>query len=242
MTSESIDNQFQYQIQTLEIENNQLKQEIHQLKNQLQTIQESLSKCMKKEDVIQLIQMEYLKRKKSHSLGMTPTQMDIINEWTGLQINEVVFDSKKDNWTKDSSVFNEKIFGKKQLTFLIEDKYGQKFGYYLNTSIDQNGGKADEKSFHFNLDSKGRLSSPMKFEIRKAKFCGYGLYEHSADRLIDIGDIRLYKQHQKSQSFCVQTNYYFNYHGIENALCGKEYSIHCSDCFIPQRIIVIQMK
>ena len=82
----------------------------------------------------------------------------------------------------------------------------------------------------------------MKFEVRKAKFCGYGLYEQSVDRLIDIGDIRLYKYHQKSQSFCVQTNYYFDYHGIDNALCGKDFHLSHSECFIPQRIVVIQMK
>ena len=44
------------------------------------------------------------------------------------------------------------------------------------------------------------------------------------------------KENYKNESRCYQSEYNFDYHGIENALCGKyEY-------FTPKRILVIQMK
>ena len=43
------------------------------------------------------------------------------------------------------------------------------------------------------------------------------------------------KENDKNGSSCNQHENYFNYHGIENALCGK-------DEFTPKRILVIQMN
>ena len=61
----------------------------------------------------------------------------------------------------------------------------------------------------------------------------------SSSRLIDLGDIRLYKENEKNESHCWQNERYFNYHGIENALCGKTGE---DGFFTPKRILVIQMK
>ena len=85
---------------------------------------------------------------------LTPEEQKQFEEWTGLQCSDIVFDSNVDNWSKDTSVFNERIIGKKQLVFLIEDEDGEKFGYYLNTQVIEKYGKwieTDKKSFHFNL-------------------------------------------------------------------------------------------
>ena len=41
-------------------------------------------------------------------------------------------------------------------------------------------------------------------------------------------------------SCCIQTEDYFYYHGIENALCGKTFEN--GEQFTPERIIVIQME
>ena len=56
--------------------------------------------------------------------------------------------------------------------------------------------------------------------------------------LIVFGNIRLIKSEKKDECAHFQNEVKFNYHGIENALCGKtrfEY-------FTPKRILVIQMK
>ena len=67
-------------------------------------------------------------------------------------------------------MFNEKIIGKKQLIFVIEDEDGEIFGYYCNTQIIEEYGffsckqKTDNESFEFNLQSKNnRSEKPMKF-------------------------------------------------------------------------------
>ena len=137
----------------------------------------------------------------------------------------------------------KKMIGKKQLVFLIEDIDGEIFGYYLNTQIVEKyeeNIETDAKSFLFNLQSKNnRLPQPMKFEIQNWKECGYKLYNNSYRNLITLGDIWLCKENTKYASICQRNDCNFNYHGIDNALCGKT---GYSDCFEPERILVIQMK
>ena len=43
-------------------------------------------------------------------------KINILQEWTGFKCSEIVFDSNVDNWDVNTSVFDEKIMGKK--TFL----------------------------------------------------------------------------------------------------------------------------
>ena len=117
---------------------------------------------------------------------------------------------------------------------------------YSNTKIIEKYGwprqMTDSKSFQFNLQSKNnRLDKPMKFEIKDLEYGGgIWLYEKSDEYniLIILGEIYLYKENKKNESYCYQYEWNFNYHGIENALCGKtDYKN-----FTPKRIIVIQMK
>ena len=67
---------------------------------------------------------------------------------------------------------------------------------------------------------------------------GYRLYDKSDWRLIQLGNIWLYKENKKNESHCRQYDYKFNYHGIKKALCGKTFP----NKFTPKRILVIQMK
>ena len=175
-----------------------------------------------------------------------------LEEWTGKKCNEIVFDSKVDNWNVDTSEFDDKIKGKKELIFLIEDERSEKFGYYLNTQIYQEYTnnkikRTDDKSFEFNLRSNGRLSGPMKFEIKKSRR-GYGMNNKEHSILIEIGNIQLYKEKKKNLSYCFKDNEnYFEYYGIENAVCGRtayaDENIKLKgDRFTPKRFLVIQMK
>ena len=173
-------------------------------------------------------------------------QLKQIEEWTSKKCKEIIFDSEKDNWSINTSIFDSKIKGKKQLLFLIEDEQKELFGYYLHTEmVEEYGGwnKTDMNSFHFNLKSNGRLDGMMKFEIKNIVQGGYYLSDSTDYYLIQIGDICLKKEHRKEKSYCFQTENNFNYHNNPKALCGKEYDFSRKfEYFTPKRIIVIQMN
>ena len=159
--------------------------------------------------------------------------------------NELIFDSIIDSWNEEISIFNEKIFGKSKLAFIIEDEDDELFGYYCNTEIIEQFRKdqqTDNQTFEFNLKSSKRLSKPMKFEIKNSIEGGIFLHDKSDECLISMGDICIWKEKKKYESFCVQIEYRFDYHEIHNALCGKEPNEEGEMYFIPKRILVIQMK
>ena len=169
---------------------------------------------------------------------ISTAHMKQLEKWSGMIWDGIIFDSDVDDWDVNSSIFNNRIIGKKYLVFLIEDGKGEKFGYYLNTEINGAVGKhqTDEKTFHFNLISNGRLSKPMKFEINDIYSGGYFIYSTNNNDLIEIGDIKLNKRCYNHIAKCQQNNYHFNYHEIQNALSGNNSSCHS------KRITVIQMK
>ena len=76
------------------------------------------------------------KQRKLQSMMLDENEKNQLEQWTNKKCGEVIFDSDKDNWSKDTSVFNERIIGKKQLVFLIEDSEGEKFGYELSLRAD----------------------------------------------------------------------------------------------------------
>ena len=201
-----------------------------------------------KEEYVKKNEIPYVleKEKKCINFNLTPNEMKQLEQWTELKCTEIVFDSNVDKWSENDSDFDTKIMNQKQLVFLIEDKDGEKFGYYLNTEVIEDyyweyGDqpiKTDKKSFEFNLESNGRLPHPMKFEIKDLQKGGYYLYEKSENHFISLGNIYLYKENNKNSSCCYQFEHEFDYHGIENALCGKIYPYR----FTPKRILVIQMK
>ena len=174
-----------------------------------------------------------------------------LEEWTSLKCSDILFDSNIDHWSVNDTVFDDRIMGKKQLVFLIQDERGEKFGYYLNTQINYEYAidtmkKTDAKSFEFNLQSNGRLTGPMKFEIKNLKH-GYGLKNKSHKILIQIGNIQLLKENEHNLSKCLQKEDIFDYHGIENAVCGRtryrdENGERQGEYFTLKRILVIQMK
>ena len=191
--------------------------------------------------------------------GLTLSQKNQLEEWTRLKFGEILFDSNIDNWSWENgpSVLNERILDKYKLAFIIEDSDGEIFGYYHDSVVYERfdhwkeymRSYTNSYSFHFNLQSNGRLPKPMKFEIKDVERGGICLSD--GEFLIHIGDISLYKEDSKEFSLCNQNEYRFDYHGIKNALCGKsgefvqeDDSIHYEwegNEFTPIRIFVIQM-
>ncbi|BFU21979.1 trichohyalin, putative [Entamoeba histolytica] len=167
-------------------------------------------------------------------------QIKQLEEWTEKRISNILFDSDKDDWNYDTSVFGERVMNKEHIIIIIEDEEGNKFGGYINSKIDEVGYYIyDSQSFVFSLESNGRIEGMKKFdiEIPQHAFC---LFNQSDDRLFEFGhgysDILVYKENNKTYSYCNQ--YSFEYEGISNALCGKEWPNY----FTPKRIIVIELK
>ena len=168
--------------------------------------------------------------------GLKQSEINQLEEWTNLSLDTILFDSIIDNWSENDSDLNDKIIGKKQLIFLIEDEKNEKFGLYLNTEIEDHYRRqtTDFQSFHFNLESNRRLLFPCVFDIIDTSYA-LRLKRENDSQLIQIGDIYLYKDISKDESFCEENYDHFKYYGIGNALCGNEK-------FIPKRILVIQMN
>ena len=178
------------------------KMMIEVLQKKLSTVSKKLLESVKDPERREELEKEVIVSNGCDVPNLNGDQVKQLEEWTGLECGEILFDSTVDNWSKETTVFNERILGKKQLSFLIEDEDGEKFGYYLNTEVIEKYGyyqETDSKSFKFNLQSKN----------------------------------------EKNQSHCYQSEDTFDYHGIENALCGKPGYMHF---FTPKRILVIQMK
>ena len=182
---------------------------------------------------------DYYKTKTEYKM-LSKFQKDQLEEWTELKCSEILFDSNLDDWKIDTSVFNERIIGKSKLIFIIEDDYGEKFGYYLNTEViekyDDNQ-QTDWKTFHFNLQSNGRLPKPSNFKIKNLNEGGIHLYQISSDYLIKIGKIFIMKENYKNYSYYDQIDH-FDFQRIAKALCGRTYP----ERFTPYRVLVIQMK
>ncbi|BFU25449.1 predicted protein [Entamoeba histolytica] len=143
----------------------------------------------------------------------TMEEMLQIEEWTNRKVGNILFDSDKDDWNILTSVFDQRIINKEHIIIIIKDEEGNKFGGYVNSKIDEvDGDISDSKSFVFSLESKGRMKGMKKFDIEQP------------ERAFWLGNQTV--------------NYSFEYNGISNALCGKEYPNH----FTPKRIIVIEMK
>ncbi|BFU26269.1 trichohyalin, putative [Entamoeba histolytica] len=161
-----------------------------------------------------------------------------IEEWTEKRISNILFDSDKDDWNKSTSVFNRRVMNKEHIIIIIEDSRGNKFGGYVDSKIDKTYYFInDPNSFVFSLESNGRLKGMMKFNIKESKHA-FKIYNQLDNCLFSfgLGDIDVYKENNKIKSYCHQDS--FEYNGISNVLCGKDYT----EYFTPKRIIVIEMK
>ena len=178
---------------------------------------------------------------KTHK-SITKNKKKYLEKWTKLKCKEILFDSKCDDQDYQTSVLNKRIIGRKQLLFLIEDETKEKFGYYLNTEIQQDYQhiqRTDEKSFHFNLNKS------MKYPIKILKYGNkFQLFDNNNSMLIQLGDINLKKKSDKKESFykhrdCVS----FDYKGLTVPFSFPiHYLTFEKMCFNPKRIVVLQMN
>ena len=192
------------------------------------------------------------------NIEMEFEEMKQLEKWTNKRCGEILFDSENDDWSRNTSVFDQKIAGKSNLLLYVEDMEKNKFGSYLSekaleVSTDNKMKPLGKDSFLFLLKSNGRLDGMMKFEIQQ-QHNGYILDDKNNDRLIRIGfgkDCYIEKKDehlkQKAYSGCyVNQSSTFDYHGLSNVLIGRSCAYNSpkrKECsFIPKRSVVIQMN
>ena len=149
---------------------------------------------------------------------------------------------EESDWNQNTSVFNERIEGKSNLIFLIEDEEKNKFGGFVDIQIAPFNWLKTNEMFLFSLQSNGRLKEMMKFDKNPNNGGGFWLDRKNDPYLFGFGsgsgsnqDIDITKSNTKNISICCQTNCY-EYNGIQNALRGT------NSQFSPKRILVIQMN
>ena len=171
---------------------------------------------------------------------------------------EVIFDSDVDDWSVESSVFEDRVVGKKDLVFIVEEEeYGSIFGYYHSPVIIDPETYWEEYSnfFEFNLNDERKYES-------KHNYSDLCLGGKSSKMLISMGDITLWKKEIKNLSDCEESIQRSKYdygdgtsfslkHVSHQLLCGKaNYTIEnyyfdnavdiSYNCFTPKRIVVVE--
>ena len=185
-------------------------------------------------------------KEKKEEVFLNESEIKQLQIWTNRKCDAILFDSEKDDWNSNTSVFDKKIFGKTDLIFVVEDINGNKFGAYIHSRINQyDTWIYDKNSFLFTLQSNQQMKNGMiKFEIQKQhmKHACY-LYQQSDAALIAFGTghtIHLNKEERKEKCLCYQNNVSYNYHLVSNAFIPN--CLNNREKFTPKRIIVVETK
>nr|BAN40715.1 hypothetical protein [Entamoeba invadens] len=195
------DNNMLYEIFNLRIAllEEKCQMDIKQSKDQTYIIVQAKNKA-----VDQIIKSEkYINAKKQHDEEeerikqehITIREEASLEKLTGKKIGSVVFDSDKDNWSKGTSVFGEKVMNKSNLCFLIEDTNHNKFGGVYTGNINAvNKWLNSGSSYIFSLVRKNTLK-PKKFgKSGKNTDYEFYLYSQGSSDLFGFGyDIGVYK-------------------------------------------------
>ena len=168
-------------------------------------------------------------------------QLTIIEKMSGLTFDNLLFNSEIDDFTIGSNVLNQRIIGKKHLVFLIEDEDGEEFGYYFNGRIENEFDQwilSDDKSFYFNVESKGRLSQPMKYQFvenlnEKNQINGCKLFNETDENLIRIGGFILKKKN---------SNKPWSFSNEQSINVSSEISLCRNEVFTPKRLFILQLQ
>ena len=173
--------------------------------------------------------------------------MNILKEWTGMNNGNIVFDTDYDNWSENTSCFEELISKCKNIVFLIEDENNEKYGFFSSVSnaifkkFNYINFMDDKLVFAFNIQSNRRLEKPMKFELQKRKFMEFRIEEKQHCLLIDLSGIVIWKYSKRNQ--CYLTSSSIIYPNNENIINGKSlFDPHNKEChFTLKRLVCFQM-
>ena len=190
-----------------------------------------------------VVQMEMTLKEQRNNIISTKlftkeSEVQIIEDWCDLTLQDVIFDSKYDNWDIGTSVFNDKVSGRENLVFIIEDIQNNIFGGFIKSPINSNSDNSvyDKNAFLFILRLTTQIHQPIKYQIKEDQ-CenAFQLFDKDNESLFVFGkecDIKVFKK-DKSKGLLSQNT--FDYDDKENIFVDKEE-------FTVKRIQVWQMK
>ena len=160
-----------------------------------------------------------------------------IEIWCVYQMGEIVFDSNKNNWKKNTSEFDSKIMNRRKILIIIETDNNNKFGAFIHSPINIiDEWIEDKNAFIFSIKN---INGEKKISNHTIKEERYGIIVHPKEEnmLFMIGSggqIIIRKEDSEYPSTCNQ-NDSFEFEDKEDFLCdGFEFKL--------KRLIVIQMN
>ena len=194
----------------------------------IQVIQFSETDLQKQQYEQRLLQRmkneEKMMRNKSEEIKRKQTKMKrMIQQWTEMTFDKIIFDTTCCNWSIDESTFDKHIIGKEHLIFIIEDENENIFGGYIHESITKYKQIFDSKSFLFSIKLNGSMKNPIKYSITpEYAYTSFELSQRSGIGLFTFGnnDICIMKKNYESDCQCQQSAY--NYEGKDNVFIGKQ--------------------
>ena len=158
----------------------------------------ALMKEKKRSERIEIQQMRY---NTMRNYFLNVDQLIQFEEWTGLWIDEIIFDSSIHNWKQKTSEFDDLIKGKKNVFIIVKTNENDIFGGFISKSIATNNKHTvDNKAFIFSFPN-GFYGESFKFEIlgnaKALKVC-----DKKSDVLFEFGngEICIKKHHPKNKS------------------------------------------
>ena len=182
---------------------------------------------------------------KEYCSSFSSTYVKKLEELFDMKYLFTLFDSDFDDWSINTSVFNDKINGKQNMAFVIEDEDGNIFGIHSYEYTDNLFIRGTPEYFDisvFSLESKGRLNKPMIFKKYEQlndpdnffEICPF-IYDKRSTTLFSCGSIMLMKKDSGDESYFSSGNV-IDYKDMFTKIRDTEYS-----SFVPKRIVVLEM-
>ena len=164
-------------------------------------------------------------------LGKSKEIVNLIENSTLKRIENVLFDTKGDDWDIGTCRIGEKMIWKSNLFILIISKEGN-CGCFVSSQVDQLGKYiSDPKCTIYSFNSMESFS--IKSSKQAIKF-----HQAKDSEFITIGkeDIVLFKKRKNTLCYCKQSS--FDYRNKQNVLVGKEGK---KNTFTLDRLVVFQL-
>ena len=162
------------------------------------------------------IRTETLKKSELNPAIVYDEEMKQLEEWTGMEFKQTIFDGEIDEWKTCRSRFDERLMNKEKLIILIEDEKGNVFGGFINSTrmepyrVENDGWKGekiiDPDAFLFILRINKKERRPMQIGVkRNVNDKSFILNTKSSERLFSIfGKEIVVMKHErdKMKSYC----------------------------------------